>query len=90
MVESGTKLCHATIVQGATERLIPILMTSIVTGLGLLPIALTPHQAGHEIEGPMAWVIIGGLFTSTVLSLLVLPVMVSLQNSTSKEAPDRP
>jgi len=88
VVESGTKLCHATIVQGATERLIPILMTSIVTGLGLLPIALTPHQAGHEIEGPMAWVIIGGLFTSTVLSLLVLPVMVSLLNSTSKEAPD--
>jgi Cu/Ag efflux pump CusA len=81
VIDGGAELCNATIVQGATERLIPILMTSIVTGLGLLPIALTPHQAGHEIEGPMAWVIVGGLFTSTVLSLLVLPVMVSLFNT---------
>jgi Cu/Ag efflux pump CusA len=48
-------------------------MTALVTGLGLLPIALGSGEAGREIEGPMALVILGGLFTSTALNLLVLP-----------------
>jgi CzcA family heavy metal efflux pump len=62
-------------VRGATERLIPILMTALVTGLGLLPLALGSGAAGREIEGPMAIVILGGLFTSTLLNLLVLPTL---------------
>jgi Cu/Ag efflux pump CusA len=49
-------------------------MTALVTGLGLLPIALGSGEAGREIEGPMALVILGGLVTSTALNLLVLPV----------------
>ena len=61
--------------RGASERLIPILMTALVTGLGLLPMALGSGEAGREIEGPMAVVILGGLFTSTALNLLVLPTM---------------
>jgi len=60
---------------GATERLIPILMTALVTALGLLPLALGSGEAGREIEGPMAIVILGGLVTSTLLNLLVLPVL---------------
>ena len=64
-----------TVVRGASERLVPILMTAMVTGIGLLPLAMTPHAAGHEIEGPMALVILGGLLTSTVLNLLVLPTL---------------
>lgn len=65
----------ATATRGASERLIPILMTAIVTALGLLPLALGTGEAGREIEGPMAIVILGGLVTSTVLNLLVLPTL---------------
>ncbi len=60
-------------IRGASERLIPILMTATVTALGLLPLALGTGEAGREIEGPMAIVIVGGLVTSTVLNLFVLP-----------------
>ncbi len=62
-------------IRGASERLIPILMTAGVTALGLLPLALGTGEAGREIEGPMAIVILGGLVTSTVLNLFVLPTL---------------
>lgn len=65
----------ATAVRGAGERLIPILMTALVTALGLLPLAIGSGEAGREIEGPMAIVILGGLLTSTVLNLIVLPTL---------------
>jgi Cu/Ag efflux pump CusA len=61
--------------RGARERLAPVLMTALVTSLGLLPIALGSGEAGREIEGPMALVILGGLVTSTGLNLVVLPVL---------------
>jgi CzcA family heavy metal efflux pump len=61
--------------RGARERLAPVLMTALVTALGLLPIALGSGEAGREIEGPMALVILGGLVTSTALNLLVLPLV---------------
>ena len=61
--------------RGAEERLSPILMTALVTALGLLPLALGSGEPGREIEGPMALVILGGLFTSTALNLLVLPML---------------
>ena len=61
--------------KGAAERLVPILMTAVVTALGLLPLAWASGAAGNEIEGPMAIVILGGLVTSTMLNLLVLPTM---------------
>ena len=61
--------------RGASERLMPILMTATVTALGLLPLAMGSGEAGREIEGPMAIVILGGLITSTALNLLVLPAL---------------
>jgi Cu/Ag efflux pump CusA len=64
-----------TAIRGASERLVPILMTSIVTAFGLLPLALAADSPGREIEGPMAIVILGGLATSTLLNLLVLPTL---------------
>jgi len=62
-------------IRGASERLAPILMTATVTGLGLLPLALGTGDPGREIEGPMAIIILGGLITSTLLNLLVLPTL---------------
>ncbi|KAB1073133.1 efflux RND transporter permease subunit [Methylobacterium planeticum] len=62
-------------IEGAADRLVPILMTSLVTGLGLLPLALGAGEPGREIEGPMAIVILGGLVTSTFLNLLILPTL---------------
>lgn len=64
------------VIRGALERLGPILMTALVTALGLLPIALGGSSAGREVEQPMAVVILGGLITSTALNLLVLPTLV--------------
>jgi Cu/Ag efflux pump CusA len=64
-----------TAIRGATERLVPILMTALVVALGLLPLAVQAGEAGKEIEGPMALVILGGLVTSTALNLLVLPAL---------------
>ena len=65
-----------TCIQGAKERLPSILMTALVAGLALTPIALGSNQPGKEIEGPMATIIIGGLFTSTILNLLILPTIL--------------
>ena len=62
-------------IRGASERLTPILMTALVTALGLLPLAIGAGSPGREIEGPMAIVILGGLITSTILNLLVLPTL---------------
>ncbi|MGH7906756.1 MAG: efflux RND transporter permease subunit, partial [Candidatus Binataceae bacterium] len=65
----------AAALRGASERLVPILMTALVTALGLLPLAIGSGAPGREIEGPMAIIILGGLFTSTALNLLVLPTL---------------
>ena len=65
-----------TCIRGATERLPSILMTALVTGLGLLPLAAGSNQPGREIEGPMAAIIVGGLVTSTILNLLILPTIM--------------
>ena len=65
-----------TAIRGASERLPSILMTALVTALGLLPLALGSGQPGREIEGPMATIIVGGLITSTVLNLLILPTIL--------------
>jgi Cu/Ag efflux pump CusA len=64
-----------TVLRGAQERLVPILMTAAVTALGLMPLALGASQPGQEIEGPMAITVLGGLITSTFLNLVVLPAL---------------
>ncbi len=72
-------------IRGASERLAPILMTALVTALGLLPLALGSGAPGREIESPMAQVILGGLTTSTVLNLLVLPTLALRYGKFEKE-----
>ena len=61
------------VLRGASERLAPILMTAFAAGLGVLPLAVAGSIPGHEIEHPMAIVILGGLITSTLVNLFVLP-----------------
>jgi CzcA family heavy metal efflux pump len=61
------------VLRGAKERIAPILMTALTTGLALVPIVIAGNTPGHEIENPMAIVILGGLASSTVLNLLVVP-----------------
>jgi CzcA family heavy metal efflux pump len=63
------------VIQAARERLAPILMTSLATGLALVPLIVLGSRPGHEIEYPLAVVILGGLLTSTLLNLLVTPVL---------------
>ena len=64
--EEGVPFGRELVMRGAEERLAPILMTALVTGLALVPIVLGGDRSGHEIEHPMAVVILGGLVTSTV------------------------
>jgi CzcA family heavy metal efflux pump len=61
--------------RGIRERFTPIMMTALVTALGLLPLALGNGEAGREVEGPMAVVILGGLASSTLLNLVVVPAL---------------
>jgi CzcA family heavy metal efflux pump len=74
MEEEGVGFRDA-IVQGSMERLSPILMTALVTGVGLIPLALGAGQPGKEIQQPMAVVILGGIVTSTFLNMIVIPAL---------------
>lgn len=74
-LEEGVPFGPELVVRGACERLAPILMTALATGLALVPVVVSGQAAGHEIEHPMAVVILGGLASSTVLTLLVTPAL---------------
>jgi Cu/Ag efflux pump CusA len=63
------------VMQGATERLVPILMTALAAGLALVPIALSAGEPGSEIQAPMAMVIMFGLLSSTALNMIVVPIL---------------
>ena len=71
--EEGMLFGIPLVLRGAEERLAPILMTAFATGLALLPLAITGNKPGQEIEYPLAVVILGGLVTSTLLNLFLLP-----------------
>jgi len=75
--EEGEVPGRSLIVRGSVERLSPILMTGLATALALLPIVLAGNKPGQEIEHPMAVIILGGLLTSTLLNLVVMPVLYS-------------
>jgi CzcA family heavy metal efflux pump len=75
MIEEDMTFGRELVVRGALERLSPILMTALTAGLGLLPLALSAGRPGRELEQPMAVVIIGGLLTSTLLNMFVLPAL---------------
>ncbi len=72
LLDEGKEFTQA-VIQGSIERLNPVLMTAISTGLALIPLALGSGEPGKEIESPMAIVILGGLLTSTALNMIILP-----------------
>lgn len=71
--EEGVPFGKELIVRGAMERVVPIAMTALATGLALVPLVMAGGKPGSEIEYPMAVVILGGLFTSTLLNMLLVP-----------------
>jgi Cu/Ag efflux pump CusA len=73
--KEGVAEFRAAVVQGATERLVPILMTALAAGLALIPIAMSMGEPGSEIQAPMAMVILFGLISSTALNMIVVPVL---------------
>ena len=80
-LEIGRRRCRsasALVLRGAEERLAPILMTALATGLALVPLVIGGNKPGHEIEYPLAVVILGGLVTSTLLNLFLLPPLYLL------------
>ncbi|PPD35665.1 MAG: CusA/CzcA family heavy metal efflux RND transporter [Methylomonas sp.] len=74
--QEGQHWSAATALRGAQERLPSILMTALVTALAMLPLAIDSDNPGREIMGPMAAIIIGGLASSTILNLLLLPAIL--------------
>jgi preprotein translocase subunit SecF len=71
----GVAFGRELVLRGAEERLVPILMTAACAGLALVPLIVAGNAPGHEIEHPMAIVILGGLISSTALNLLLLPAL---------------
>jgi CzcA family heavy metal efflux pump len=71
--KEGMRFGPDLVIQGAKERLAPIMMTALATGLALVPLVVAGSIPGHEIEHPMAIVILGGLVTATLVNLFVLP-----------------
>ena len=76
------------VIEGSKDRLAPVLMTAAAAALGVLPLVFG-DLAGKELERPMAHVILGGLLTSTVLNMLVVPTVFSKLGWESEEAFDR-
>lgn len=72
------------VILGSIDRLNPILMTALTTGLALIPLAIGGDLPGNEIQSPMAIVILGGLFTSTLLNAFIIPIMYLLTNKKVK------
>ena len=76
------------VVRGATERLVPILMTALAAGLALVPIAMSMGEPGSEIQAPMAMVILFGLLSSTALNMIVVPVSATSGLATAAPSPE--
>jgi Cu/Ag efflux pump CusA len=75
VLEEGVTDIDRAVRQGASERLVPILMTALAAGLGLVPLALSGGSPGSEIQAPMAVVILFGLLSSTALNMFVVPAL---------------
>lgn len=75
MQHEGESFTQQMVIRGTKERLVPVLMTALAAGIGLIPLVLAADQPGKEILHPVAVVIVGGLITSTLLGLVVTPTV---------------
>jgi Cu/Ag efflux pump CusA len=88
--EEGVPFGPGLVIQGAKERLAPIMMTALATGLALVPLVVAGSIPGHEIEHPMAIVILGGLVTATLINLFVLPSLYLAFGKSKREREAEP
>jgi len=86
LIDKEGKSVREAVIQGSLERLSPILMTAMTTGLALVPLALAAEKPGSELQSPMAIVILGGLFTATFLNLVVVPALFIKWGRTERSA----
>jgi CzcA family heavy metal efflux pump len=86
----GETFGPALVLRGAKERLSPIMMTALATGLAVIPLVIAGQLPGHEIEHPMAVVIVGGLITSTFRNLFIVPALYLRWGRGSAPIPARP
>jgi CzcA family heavy metal efflux pump len=84
MQQAGEPL-HETVMQGSLDRLNPILMTALTAALALIPLVLQGDKPGNEIQSPMAVVVLGGLLTSTLLNIYIVPVVYELIQKRKKK-----
>jgi Cu/Ag efflux pump CusA len=82
-LETEGRTLYQTVVQGSRDRLSPILMTALTAGLALIPLALGGDLPGNEIQSPMAKVILGGLLSSTLLNIFVVPIVYYMSQRNS-------
>ena len=82
--EEGLKL-YDRVIKGSLDRLNPILMTALTTALALIPLAIAGDKPGNEIQSPMAIVILGGLLSSTLLNIFIVPIVYYLVNLKSEK-----
>ena len=73
----GRSWNHDTVLEGAVDRLPAIVMTALIAVVGLLPLAMGAGSPGQEIEGPLAIVVVGGVITSTLLNLFIVPILAA-------------
>ncbi|WP_459663088.1 efflux RND transporter permease subunit, partial [Novosphingobium sp. 11B] len=85
--EEGMAFGRDLVLRGAEERLVPILMTAACAGLALVPLIVAGNAPGHEIEHPMAIVILGGLLSSTVLNLFLMPALYARYGEEKRTPP---
>jgi Cu/Ag efflux pump CusA len=79
-LQAGGMSLHQSVVQGSLDRLNPILMTCLTSALALIPLALGSDVSGNEIQSPMAKVILGGLISSLILNMAVVPALYMMLN----------
>lgn len=87
MHEEGVQALEEAVMRGANERLVPILMTALAAGLGLVPLAISGGQPGSEIQAPMAIVILCGLLSSTALNMFVVPALYQRFGALARQGP---
>lgn len=80
-LQQNGKSLYETLVHGSKDRLMPILMTALTAALALIPLAMKGDKPGNEIQSPMAQVILGGLLTSTILNIYIVPIVYQVLNT---------